>query len=292
MYSIRAPTLRRQPVSVCLSVQHKQKTGMAMNAAAVLPGGLNAQRRILGPRCPLQSKRKVRRQPPTSVPASDTAHIVQVVHGAREKLEMLHSAVSNVKRKECLEPTLIRRIGGDKVSKLGDIEGMGLWLRAASIRIEADGTISPEELQRFCFEGEAAFADCQGSAINFTVIYALFLTICISLMVLHTGGNAYNHSFENDFFREALENGDAGWGDYLAWCDLATFFDPEDEDKQRKTRRDCYLAECISLSLAALIHTLGLIDALFLAVTFSCAFPTVADKYAFVLEQGARITSM
>ena len=44
--------------------------------------------------------------------------------------------------------------------------------------------------------------------------------------------------------------------------------------------------------LAALIHTLGLIDALFLAVTFSCAFPTVADKYAFVLEQGARITSM
>ena len=47
-----------------------------------------------------------------------------------------------------------------------------------------DGSISDSELARFNAEGEALFVDMQGAAVNFTIVYSLFTTICVSLLVM------------------------------------------------------------------------------------------------------------
>ena len=99
----------------------------------------------------------------------------------------------------------------------------------------------------------------QGCVLNYTVLDSLILTIFVSLVVMHAGGNAYAVTTSD----VAQRLGSDPIGDHRAWADLATFLSPMDVPTQEAIRRVVYILEYISLAIGTLLCTTGLWETLF-----------------------------
>ena len=130
--------------------------------------------------------------------------------------------------------------------KAGGLDGMGILLRLAEVET-AGGSLSPEAMAIFVAHGEVIIELLQSVSLNFTVIFSLFLTIYISILVMHAGNPAYAY----DVASRELGGIAFGSGDHSgAWYDLASYAWPGDADAQRSLRRHLYLAEvCTSYLL-------------------------------------------
>ena len=190
------------------------------------------------------------------------------------------------------------KVDPDHVNSLGDYEGIGLHLKLASLPLEHDGSVSEQTLARFQSEGEMFVDGLQASALNYTVLFSLFLTISISLLVMHAGEPAY--STETNIGAFHGPNGvhgnltEAGISNTSrdAWADLASFAWPDSLETQTSLRRSLYAAECAFLGLSSFMFMCGVYEALLLFVAFGAGLPTVADKYLWVMENPWRLTHM
>lgn len=184
----------------------------------------------------------------------------------------------------------------DHINSLGDYEGIGLHLKLAGLPLEPNGSVSLETLQRFHADGEIFLDGLQAAALNYTVLFSLFLTISISLLVMHAGSSAYAASAASDttLAFHSLDTNDTLLGVPVrdAWGDLAAFAWPEALETQRSMRRSFYAAECAFLGLSAFMFVCGVYEGCLLFVVFGTGLPNVADKYLWVLENPWRLTHM
>ena len=199
------------------------------------------------------------------------------------------------------------------VFELGDYDGIGALCKAASVRLEPDGSITASEAQRFLLEGEITMQDLQSNALNFTVLFSLFLTISFALISQGVGSRQYPSSSSAADFEDAF-------GDdtevSAAYYDLATYCYPHDPHGAEAMRRSFYAAEIGILCAAILVQSWGLFESFNLCVAvpnsvrtlnalfslsarmccrcvaFGGALPSIPCKYDFLLERPMRITTL
>jgi hypothetical protein len=169
--------------------------------------------------------------------------------------------------------------------ELGMGDGVGVMLKMAILELSEDGTVTDAILAKFELEGEKLMDALQGCVLNYTVLDSLILTIFVSLVVLHAGGNAYTVG-ANDV---AQRLGDPT-GAHSAWADLATFLSPEDATTQEAIRRVTYCCEYIGLAIGTLLCSVGLWETLFFYQTVSTGLPSVVSKCEFIIDYPKRLT--
>ena len=222
-------------------------------------------------------------------PSVDTdARIVAIVQECRELLRDFAETECDSSRPPRRATTMKP---WEKAGELGDIDGVGTMLRAASIRIEPDGTITAEERARFFAEGEAHMDAMQAQFSNFVVMFAIFLTITTALLTLNVG----IHMYPSDTGEVAQLGSVFGYGDVetsLAFSDFAAYAWPNDVDAQGSLRRALSIAEAAVLTAALGFQMWGLNVAFALSTAFGPALPTVIAKYEMVLDRPKRLLEM
>ena len=162
----------------------------------------------------------------------------------------------------------------------GGPEVVGALVRFARIDVSGDA-LSPAAYARFRAEGEAIMDMLQNTTLNWTVILSLFLTIYVSLAVMHSGNGAYAiDNLAQDPFGADDES-----SQFLAWRDLASYAWPgDDEAAQAGLRRSFYIGECVCIALGMFFCSSGLLNTLIIYSVFGAAFPDVESKVEFMCD--------
>ena len=90
------------------------------------------------------------------------------------------------------------------------------------------------------------------SLLNFSVLNSLFLTIFVSLQVLHVGREPYEQDTSTLKLATTRRTNAAG--------DAAAYLWPQDPEQQEAFRWVCYCLECVFLSLGTLVCGSGLLS--------------------------------
>ena len=135
-------------------------------------------------------------------------------------------------------------------------------------------------LARLKAEGEQAFDMLQNVTLNWSVIFSLFLTIFVTLAVMHAGSAPYepDSSARPSFAADSEEGASFG-----AWLDLATYLRPEDAEAQSYLRRAFYVCECAFVGFGVFACLLGLNIAMNMYTFVGSALPDALSKLEFVL---------
>ena len=224
----------------------------------------------------------------SSRPVGLETRVVEIINECRELLRGFAATECDTSR-HTWRP--VSNKTWDAASKLGDYDGVGAMLRAASIRIEADGSISDEEMRRFLAEGEAQMDAMQAQYSNFAVTFSIFLTLTVALLTLNVGTFLY----ATDPTAVDLDDLVFGFGDAeasLVFSDFATYAWPGDAASQASLRRGLSIAEATLLSVAFFAQSWGLNTAFSLQTAFGTALPTVTAKYTLILDRPRRLLDM
>ena len=171
--------------------------------------------------------------------------------------------------------------------KYGMLDGIGCLLKLADFHLERDGSISAHEMKRFESQGASLISELQASALNYSVLLALFLTIFSSLLVLHAGSSPY---FTEDASLRLGGAGDlASGGSTRPWFDAAAVLSPDDAEQ---IRRAFYVCEVVSLALGSLATFWGLMPSVVFYVSLSTALPTIPAKCEYLLSRLPHLTTL
>ena len=164
-------------------------------------------------------------------------------------------------------------------NKDGGPEVVGALIRMAKIDLSDDSRLSAAAFARFQSEGEMVMDSLQNVTLNWTILLALFLTINVSLMVMHSGGETYGGGAATHAAFEASDKTNAAWQ-----TDFASFAYPGDDRAKASLRRGLYVGECVSIGLGIFFTASGLINALAAYSVFGAAFPDISSKVEFALD--------
>ena len=203
-----------------------------------------------------QEQEPERQRPITRARSERVAHLINT---SRSKLEPLANAQSFASALKIHQ-------------QLGDLDGVGLLLKMASFDAASDGTISEEELRRFEHEGTQIVDALNSSLLNFSVLFSLFLTIFVSLQVLHVGREPYEQAAPTLKLAASPYTAAAG--------DAATFLSNDPE----AFRWVCYVLEWLLLSIGTLVQTIGLCMTMGRYMT-TVNLPSVVAKCEFLLSR-------
>jgi hypothetical protein len=208
----------------------------------------------------------------------DAQRAVAVIAQAREQLRPLAELsddASNMKvMKVCNE-------------ELGGPEGAGSLLRIARFAelLDANGgeSLSPAAFARLTAEAEAYVDVLANMCLNSSVLLSLFLTMYVTLAILHIGSPAYAIGADHaEPFRGVVSEPSDGRDG--AWGDLASFAWPGDPVARLGLRRGLYVAEVTFICLGVLICSGGLMNVLVMYTTFGAALPDVLSKLEHICE--------
>ena len=163
---------------------------------------------------------------------------------------------------------------------LGGFDGIGALLKMATFDVTGDGVICTSDIHSFQSEGALLTEQLQAGTLNYTVVYSLFLTIFVSLAVLHAGRNAYEIPEEDVALRIGSYYSEEG---REIFADLATYAWPADFAAQLSLRRSLYEGEYISLAFGTVACIIGLLDSLLLYISMSTALPSVICKLEYIV---------
>ena len=163
---------------------------------------------------------------------------------------------------------------------LGGFDGIGALLKMATFDVTGDGVISESDIRSFQSEGALLTEQLQAGTLNYTVVYSLFLTIFVSLAVLHAGRNAYEIPEEDVALRIGSYYNEEG---REIFADLATYAWPADFVAQLSLRRSLYKGEFVSLAFGTVACIIGLLDSLLLYISMSTALPSVLCKLEYIV---------
>ena len=155
--------------------------------------------------------------------------------------------------------------------ELGDIDGVGLLLKIASMPLKADGTVGEEELRYFEREAALLIDTLSSSMLNYSVLLSLFLTIFISLQVAHVGSEPYEQAAASPKLGTTRSTAAAG--------DAAAFLYPQDPESFRWV---FYILECFFLSAGTVVCVLGLAACLVRIMMLS-NLPSAASKLEYLM---------
>ena len=155
---------------------------------------------------------------------------------------------------------------------------VGALLRMAKIDIDSDGRLSEKAYARFQSEGENVMDMLQNVTLNWTILLSLFLTIYVSLAIMHSGEPAYAAHSKVVAFGTDDELPSA----YAPWTDFASYAWPDDAHAQAKLRRSFYIGECITIGLGLFFCATGLMNVLIVYSVFGAAFPDIQSKVEFM----------
>ena len=177
---------------------------------------------------------------------------------------------------------------GSLLIRLGISDGVGAMLKMASFDVGGDSgrsDFSCAKLAQIRSHGEELILSMQSAALNYSVIFSLFLTIYLSLSVMHAGKSAY----ETDESTTALRLG-ASWDHSVyPWHDFAKYAYPNDAEAQAATRRALYVVECAMLLLGTFASYLGLFETLLLYRSLSVGLLSVISKCEYLLDCPVRL---
>ena len=221
----------------------------------------------------MQRNRRVAAPPPPAT-TDDATRAVALVQNARQLLKPFAD----------LPERKYMRVINYVSEKLGGPEAAGALLRVARIHLDAGGSrISQAEFSRLISECNELFELLQNILLNWTVILSLFLTIYVTLAVMHSGSVAYEHGTAQTHWAFGDGSADAG-----AWSDLATFAWPDDDEAQQGLRRGLYVAECAFVAFGCCLCMCGLMNVLVIYSFFSTALPDNLTKLEFLFEEPNR----
>lgn len=197
-----------------------------------------------------------RRKFPTMTTSAERT--ARLIIAARAKLEPLMSEKLTYKQ-------------ANKIyAKIGDLDGVGLLLKLVSFDVDADGSsVSDDVLREFQREGALMVDSVTSSLLNFSVLFSLFLTIFVSLQVLHLGGEPYAQATSSLKLGTTSRTAAAG--------DAAAFLWSQDAERQETFRWVCYAVECVFLSLGTLMCGIGLMSTM-QRYMMICNLPSVAAQ--------------
>ena len=167
--------------------------------------------------------------------SNESQRITGLVTSARQKLEPI--AAINLESVVCgtMDPKV-----SNKFDVLGGPDGMGFLLKMAVINIEADdGAMSEKERLHFEREFSSLMERLTGQLVNYSVLLSLYLTIYVSLLVLHAGREPYDQAASTLKLAAASYSAAAG--------DAASYLWPQDPEGFRFF---WYVVEVITLSYA------------------------------------------
>ena len=207
---------------------------------------------------------------PSRLPPSEATRVAAVVKLAQAKLR---------KYAELPPGTTMYATSNilERNDRMGSLEGVGIHLHLASIVINADDSVPPEELARFQREGEKAMEKLESGELNNMVLVALYLTIFVSLFVLNVGELSYTAP-EPAVFGDPSDDG--------AWADLATLAWPRDAEARQGLRRGLYVAERVILSAGVTTSLNTLWNAQYLYASWGVGMPSLVAKYEYFLATG------
>ena len=208
--------------------------------------------------------------PTSNAPA---ARVAAIVAQAREKL--LPFAAQEVNFDKAFAPGL----NTSEYVGLGFSDGIGCLLKMASFELDPDGQLTQADLQRFEHEGAILINDIQSSALNYSVLLALFLTIYISLLVQHTGSGRY--TTDPPASRLGHHN------ETFLWQDAAAVLAPQSAEA---VRRWLYVGEVVTLCIGTLLCFAGLLPSVILYISLSTGLPSVTSKCELLLLRIKRMS--
>ena len=167
-----------------------------------------------------------------------------------------------------------------KANDLGGPEALGAMLRLARIEV-TDDSLSPAAYARFEAEGADIMDMLQNLYLNWSVVLALFLTIYVSMAVMHTGSSAYASGAAIQRLAFAANGDDLN---VEAFGDLASFACPDDELAAAKLRRGLYIGECVCIACGVAGCLSGLVNALVIYSGFGAALPDALSKFEFIFD--------
>lgn len=177
----------------------------------------------------------------------------------------------------------------DKTGKLGGPEGIGVLLRLAAVEVSGD-TIAPAAFAQLQAAGEDAMDTIQNLMLNWTVLLSLFLTIYVTLAVIHSGAPAYRPIDQNEQQLAFATRGEDS--EYAIWGDLASFAWPDDVEAQAGLRRGLYVAECITIVVCLLLCGSGLMTAVCIYSFVGAGLPDALSKIEYLIDALAYVFFM
>ena len=180
--------------------------------------------RMLGQSQRTKQRRTIVAIAPQPAIFSDDERIAAVVRSARTKL----ICFAEIDESEVYKCVSCNQKFNKAVDKTGGPDSVGALLKLASYG-GADGKfLSRSELQRFQAEVTLLIDTFSATNLNYTVLFSLFMTMYVTLLVLHVGSNAYSAPLPNSLSVEGQPTG--------VWTDLATFCWPNDVPAQVSLR--------------------------------------------------------
>ena len=107
------------------------------------------------------------------------------------------------------------------------------------------------------------------------MLLSLFLTIYVTLAVIHSGAPAYGPLDQN---MQQLAFADEEEYQWAIWGDLASFAWPDDEEAQAGLRRGLYVGECIIIVVCLLLCASGLMTAVCIYSFVGAGLPDALSK--------------
>ena len=166
-------------------------------------------------------------------------------------------------------------------TRLGGFDGVGATMKLASFDVEK----CDSEYSRFEKEAAVLIDGVQAALLNYAVLLSLFLTVYITLIILHVtrGYDLESAPAESSF--ELLEPRNM-------YGDFASFAYPDDTASQRVVRRFFHWGECIWLNvgLCAVTHTLNLASCYY--TMMSTGLPDLVTKCEYLLYRSDQMTTV
>lgn len=193
--------------------------------------------------------------------------VAAIIIAAREKLK----PVANLDVDSAVCKGMDRQVS-NVFDALGASDGVGFLLKMASFDVEADGTVSEDELRRFEHEGALLVETMTAQVLNYSVVLSLFLTMYVSLLVLHAGREPYDQAESTLKLASTSQSAAAG--------DAAAFLWPQDPEGFRFV---WYCIECVLLSIGTAMCLCALLVAIVRLIALA-SLPSVVAKCEFVLH--------
>ena len=203
---------------------------------------------------------------PAPVEPDERLRAGKVIMKARDLLETMRSVPEDANVHKIVPKQL----------KIGGPEAVGTYCRIALLNVGEDGSLSDADMVRLRSEGELIMDMWQNVMLNWSVIFSLFMTIFVSVAILHTGSPAY----------ATLESQHTAFGmdGPSEYTDLASFIWPEDEQAQADARRRLYTGEVVMVAIGITCCASALIIVLILYTAFGASIPDLMTKFEIMYQ--------
>ena len=156
----------------------------------------------------------------------------------------------------------------------GNGEGLGFLLQMAAFGNNQEDSVDTNDLKRFDRDASQQLDSLAGSTLNNSIALMLFLTIWVSIAMLHVGQAPYTPDSGVPPLRDAAENTEAA-------SDAATYFSPQNP---AGLRWGFYVVECVFVLCGFLLSFFGVFYTIILYWSLTNNLPVLINRCEFIMD--------